>query len=277
MTSVNIQTQNSDIINYFNKELSKHPSDINLNFKAKSNNSFIVYSNNENTQQFYNYISKLISSVILMYIEPILINRILNLDYCYFTKEEKKKILNKIVFEKNLDKILDKIHYKKLLLLPINNYISENNLINIEGFSNFRLSNFHSYIENIVEIEVHQFVINEEYLKFVNLIKEYVDSKIPDNTIVNLIYYNSTAILLSQNGEAIKLDNFNSIYLSDISFSNNDYVLNTLVGLLPACIEIHCIPIDRNDQFIKTIELIFGNKVHYCRGCPLCNSYKLGM
>ena len=28
MTSVNIQTQNSDIINYFNKELSKHPSDI---------------------------------------------------------------------------------------------------------------------------------------------------------------------------------------------------------------------------------------------------------
>ena len=71
MTSVNIQTQNSDIINYFNKELSKHPSDINLNFKAKSNNSFIVYINNENTKQFYNYISKLISSVILMYIEPI--------------------------------------------------------------------------------------------------------------------------------------------------------------------------------------------------------------
>ena len=113
MTSVNIQTQNSDIINYFNKELSKHPSDINLNFKAKSNNSFIVYSDNINTKQFYNYISKLISSVILMYIEPILINRILNLDYCYFTKEEKKKILNKIVLEKKLDIFT---HILKILL-----------------------------------------------------------------------------------------------------------------------------------------------------------------
>jgi len=48
--------------------------------------------------------------------------------------------------------------------------------------------------------------------------------------------------------------------LSDISFSNNDYILNTLLSILPSKIIIH---LQNNyiDEFINTLALIFENKV----------------
>ena len=95
----------------------------------------------------------------------------------------------------------------------------------------------------------------------------------PDSKQVNLIYVNNEAILLSEDGNLIDLDVFDSKYLSDISFSNNDYVLNTLVGLIPNRIILHLI--SPKDNFIKTIELIFGDKVMYCKSCNLCSAYKI--
>ena len=109
--------------------------------------------------------------------------------------------------------------------------------------------------------------------KHVELLNDYVVSKLPNNITLNLIYINSEGILLTDNGEYVKLEEFNSEYLSDITFSKNDYILNTLVGLLPSKIIIHLV--SPRDQFIKTVELIFEEKVEICEGCELCNAYNL--
>ena len=114
---------------------------------------------------------------------------------------------------------------------------------------------------------------DKEYIEFVNLLKGYVDSKVPNNKVVNLVYVNSEAILLSSDGNLIELDLFDSKYLSDITFCNNDYVLNTLVGILPSKIILHLV--SAKDVFIKTVELIFGDKVSVCPGCELCTAYKM--
>ena len=115
--------------------------------------------------------------------------------------------------------------------------------------------------------------MDKEYISFVNLLKSYIESKVPKDISINLLYINSKGILLSDKNEYLELEPFNSSYLSDISFSHNDYVLNTLVGLLPKKIIIHLI--SPKDQFIKTIELIFSNKVKLCENCDLCKTYKL--
>ena len=60
--------------------------------------------------------------------------------------------------------------------------------------------------------------------------------------IMNLFHYsNTSSILLDENKNIIPIcdDIFKSKYLSDISFSNNDYILNTLLSLLPEKIEVH--------------------------------------
>ena len=66
----------------------------------------------------------------------------------------------------------------------------------------------------------------------------------------------------------------NAKYLSDVSFSNNDFVLNTLLNLLPKKIYIHLASPLSNLDFINTIQLIFENRVDLCHDCNICNLYK---
>ena len=62
-------------------------------------------------------------------------------------------------------------------------------------------------------------------------------------------------------------------YLSDISFSSNDYMLNSLLTLLPRKIYIHLID-NCIDEFINTLNLIFEKRISICTNCNICNFYK---
>ena len=61
--------------------------------------------------------------------------------------------------------------------------------------------------------------------------------------------------------------------MSDISFSSNDYALNTLLNLVPKKITIHLID-GYVDEFINTLKLIFQDKVQICEDCDICLLYK---
>ncbi len=67
---------------------------------------------------------------------------------------------------------------------------------------------------------------------------------------------------------------FDAKYLSDISFSSNDYCLNTLLNLLPSKLHIHLVD-NFEDEFITTLKLIFENRVYICNDCDICRVYRL--
>lgn len=66
----------------------------------------------------------------------------------------------------------------------------------------------------------------------------------------------------------------NAKYLSDVSFSNNDYILNTLLNLLPQKIYLHLVSPFNNLDFINTLQLIFEDRIELCHDCNICNLYK---
>ena len=66
---------------------------------------------------------------------------------------------------------------------------------------------------------------------------------------------------------------FKAKYLSDISFSTNDYILNTLLTLIPEKIYIHIVG-DTIDEFVNTLLLIFEGRVEICTDCNICKIYK---
>lgn len=68
-------------------------------------------------------------------------------------------------------------------------------------------------------------------------------------------------------------DIFKAKYLSDITFSSNDYILNSLLTLLPKKIYIHLTD-NYIDEFINTLELVFENRIHLCTDCNICKTYK---
>ena len=89
------------------------------------------------------------------------------------------------------------------------------------------------------------------------------------------IYNNENSILLDENKNVINISDeiFKAKYLSDITFSSNDYALNGLLTLLPKKIYIHLID-NCVDEFIHTLGLIFENRVDICTDCDICKIYK---
>ena len=60
--------------------------------------------------------------------------------------------------------------------------------------------------------------------------------------------------------------------LSDISFSQNDLVWNTLLSLLPKKIVVHCYD-NSNDEFVNTLKMIFEKRIEFCYDCNICNIF----
>jgi putative sporulation protein YtxC len=145
----------------------------------------------------------------------------------------------------------------------------------LNGFINFRIKPYLDILNDIVNDAVNTYVVEKEYLEFVSLLKLYVNSQNSNCDIVHIIYSSSESILLDKNKQIItnSYDNLKSKYLSDISFSSNDYTLNSLLTLLPKKIYVHLI--DKYvDEFIDTLKSVFENRVHICTDCNICNLYK---
>ena len=210
-----------------------------------------------------------------MFFEPLLLKNILQYHYFYFEKWEKKQI------EENCYHIIqtdDKENFKfrrEEIWSPVFHYLSDEKSMILEGFVRFRLPDYEETLEEIVDFAVNQFIIEKEYTEFINLLKVYIDSKEPQTKLVHLIYTNGESILLDENKNVIVLDDyiFNAQYLSDISFSSNDFALNTLLTLLPKKIEVHLI--SREDEFIHTLKLIFSNRISICTDCNICKTYRV--
>jgi len=127
----------------------------------------------------------------------------------------------------------------------------------------------------MIDISVNQYIIEKEYTEFISLLKTYIHTAESTINILHLIYSNGESILLDENKNIVSItDNiFNAKYLSDISFSSNDFALNTLLSMVPEKLDIHII--DEEDEFIETLKLIFENRIKICKDCNICRTYRM--
>ena len=137
------------------------------------------------------------------------------------------------------------------------------------------MQEYKKILEYVVDTCVNNFLIEKEYNEFISLLRIYINSKPSNTSLLHLIYQNKECILLDSNYNVISTESFllDAKYLSDISFSSNDYTLNALLNLLPKKLNIHLI--DNDDEFIETLKLIFDNRVSICKHCSLCTKYKI--
>ena len=219
--------------------------------------------------------ANLLSYLIIDELEEDLLSSIIQQNYCYFDAPERKKILNYCfdLFSEDFTNYFDK------KFTYINNkfylYLKEHKSIVLTGFINFRLKEYFKILDDVVDEAVNSFIIEKEYFEFISLLKLYINSQSPKTNIVHLIYRKKDSLLLDENKNIIPLDDsvYQAKYLSDISFSQNDYILNTLLTILPKKIYLHLI--DNNiDEFANTLLLIFEKKIEICSDCDICITTK---
>ena len=200
----------------------------------------------------------------------------LSADYFYFDNAELDKILD--LCNENLcdDEEFSFTNRQMLLFDAFYEYISTHHSIILTGFINFRLKEYRNLLEDLTDFSVNEFIIEREYLEFISLLKLYVNSQLPSTITVHLISFGNDILLLDENMEMIDVDKnaLKAKYLSDVSFSNNDYVLNALLNLLPKKIHLHLVSASGNLDFINTLQLVFENRIEICNDCNICNLYK---
>ena len=279
MKSLCIKTNNSDLLNYLLNELKDLKLD-NVCFSLcqfKHYKNIIIHYTGENEKLFLEKISSILSLLVIDELEESFINKIILDYYFYFDSNERKDILN-LCFDIMSNDFSD-IFDKKFNILHniFYNFLLNNRNLYLQGFTNFRLKPYFKILDDIVSEAVNCFVVEKEYLEFVSLLKLYINSQDSTCNLVHLIYssHEEDSILLDENKEIIDTsnNNLNAKFLSDISFSNNDYTLNTLLTMLPKEIYIHLID-DYIDDFVNTLIAIFENRVHICTDCNICNLYK---
>ncbi len=277
MNSICIKTNNSNTINTLLNNLEN----IKLDNIYLSKNNFknyqnvIVHYRGNSIDLFYSKLAEVLSNIITSSYEKNLVKRIINSNYFYFNDIEKSKIGNICLEALNDDENLEFSNRKNIIFISFLKYIIYNKTMVLDGFINFRLKDYISVLDDAVDYSVSKYLVEREYAEFVNLLKIYINSKESKTSLVHLVYTNQESILIDEFHNLIDMDDhiFEAKYLSDISFSSNDYALNTLLTLLPEKIYIHLID-SNEDEFINTLNLIFDNRVCLCRDCNICKIYK---
>lgn len=273
MKSYCIKTDNERLIEYLLNKISKLEFS-NIYYCKKT---FRIYDNvimhykEKNIEKFENIVTSLIVDTIRCFYEEKIMKRIINSNYFYFDEFERN-----IIYE-NCGEFLrqDEVEINETIFNQVNKYIKENRNIVLEGIVNFRINEYIKIIDNIVDMSVNKYIIEKEYKEFINLLKVYVNSTEAKTDIMHLIYINGESILLDKDKNIVQIDtNINNTkYLSDITFSSNDIALNTLLSILPRTLEIHII--NKEDEFINTLKLIFDGRIKFCSECNICKTYKM--
>lgn len=274
--SITIKSNDLKFINYLLTGIKKLPTDKTFFSCKKFKNYYnvIVHYTGMDIPNFILYLSSTITHCIINIYELSIIKNTIKTNYFYFSSIEQSQILENCI--QNLkDSTNEYVCIREShVQTALTEYLQENKVLIIDGFINFRISNYLKLINYIVDTSVEKFVIDREYSEFIALLKQYIFSHPCKSSCIHVIYSMESSFLLDEKQELIPFDNqvFNQKYLSDIHFSSNDYTLNTLLTFLPEKIFIHTN--DVNDDFINTLKLIFDKRVSFCNSCELCNSFK---
>ena len=278
MKSLCIKTNNSDLLDYLLNELKNLDLD-NVCFSTNEfkhyKNIIVHYYSEKDEVSFFSKISSILSFLVMDELEEDLLRKILLHNYFYFDSNERNQILE-ICFDINSEDF-SSIFDKKFdcLYNCFFDFISTHKSIVLNGFINFRINEYINILNDIINEAVNHFIIEKEYMEFISLLRLYINSQACTCNTVHMIYSVSDSILLDEHKNIISAstDIFKAKYLSDISFSANDYTLNSLLTLLPKNIYIHLID-GYIDEFVNTIQLVFENRVHLCTDCNICKIYK---
>lgn len=279
MKSICIKMTNQNITEHLLEHLNKIKLDdvYFLCKKFKIYYNIIIHFKGKNKILFSEEISKLLSTFIIDLFEEKIIQSLIKSEYFYFDLNEQKKIAN-ITFEdlyNNEETIYSFEERYNYIYNSCLEYLSSNNSLILKGFITFRLKRYLESILEQVDKSVNKFIVQKEYTEFISLLRMYISSEESNCNLIHLIYRNYKPILLDENKNIIKIDDniSNLKYLSDISFSTNDFAFNTLLNLIPKKIYIHLID-NNKDEFINTIKLVFENRVIFCTDCSICKIYK---
>lgn len=167
-----------------------------------------------------------------------------------------------------------RVNRKTTLVTQILSCLDHSSVFDIEGFLRFRAQEYKSEVNKAVEYALDEYVIEKEYLEFILLLKHFVDSQKPRLECLHVgmtplgkfnLYNDEGDKVTHQFLEDYQLDNVHELGYEDL-------LVSALIAVAPREITLH-IRYEGYKDTLKTIRSVFGDRVHDCDGCTLCEKF----
>lgn len=228
------------------------------------------------------------ANYILTELEPLLLKTIIRKQFHY---EEVKEIetvelycrnllygtLLPTVDEERIDRDMlrnDRERRKSKVADELEQFLSSNTRINIDGFVTFRLSTYWEELREVVAYAVDEYVMDQQYQEFISLLKYFVRMQEIKLPIVHVLHKGGSEFALYDDQfqllEAIPTDRIVAEML-ETEMNMEDMIVSTLITVSPQQIIIHT----RQPELpvMRTLETIFEQRVQLCTDCAHCGSY----
>lgn len=227
--------------------------------EVKDNKVFFYNIDEEKSTKLYRALAK---NVVNEFEKKFLV-KIINKNCDYFSKADKYEIWKMAMrrllddeFENNSDYIFRVQSVKNKL----EDFLNNSNVVSIEGFVNFRLKEFEEELEEIVEECVQDYLLELEYVEFINMLKYFLSVQSSKYLAVEVVYGDD--ILIYADGKNITHECLNdfSREVTCTEANTDDFLLNSLISIAPKRVVVKQKKM-LNDEIKKTLLGIFGDKI----------------
>ena len=181
--------------------------------------------------------------------------------YTNINEEDKKNVYIEAIslFDKKQDFIKETIYSK------VNEFIIENDDLNLDGFLKFRMKDFISYFSILSVIALEEHLIKRDKKEFLDSLKYFIDIQEAKMELLRItIMKDGRFILSDENGNEV--ENLNNEEIRNLAMqedlNNEDILISAIMTLCPKKIEI----LDNSNnkkskEIIEIVNLLFEGKV----------------
>lgn len=138
--------------------------------------------------------------------------------------------------------------------------------INMEGFTIFCIKEYQNILEELIECCFEEYLAEKDYYEFIHLLQYYIE--------VEGYQFGTLNIIAESNGLCSYYDEkFNNITnecmeqfgaeFNEAIVEQNDCLITILIMLLPEKIRFYGANNLKQDRFVKTLKIIFGNRITF--------------
>lgn len=151
-------------------------------------------------------------------------------------------------------------------------FLSDSEVISIDGFVNFRLKEYKEKLYKTAEESAEVYLAEKEYEEFITLLKYFVCMQKPTEPVLHVILKeNGDFFLLNGEMEDVTRQHVAAFSAEETApLSSDDLLVSLLITLAPYELILHAIQNFRNEKVPETIFKVFGSRVKLCEMCPLC-------
>lgn len=163
--------------------------------------------------------------------------------------------------------------FSRVLVKQVGAMLVETGEVHVDGVLRFRCTKYLHDLLEMVDGRVDQYLLSREYEEFVGVLRYFLDTTPTTDERVHVVVVGEAVLGLDDAGGLLDVTRMEAIAkeAADEELHPQDVLMSALITRSPAKITIHST--NRDEQFVKTLLRVFGERADLCEKDPDCDMF----